>query len=67
VNTPIVERLGVPDHIAPLLTENIRRQVPLQRFGETREIVSALLFLASADSTFVVGADLRADGGLTTL
>jgi NAD(P)-dependent dehydrogenase (short-subunit alcohol dehydrogenase family) len=67
VHTPIVERLGVPDHIAPQLTENIRRQVPLQRFGETREIVAALLFLASADSTFIVGADLRADGGLTTL
>ena len=67
VQTPIVERLGVPDDIAPQLTENIRRQVPLQRFGEPREMVAALMFLASADSAFVVGADLRADGGLTTL
>jgi len=67
VQTPIVDRLEVPDHIAPALTENIRRQVPLQRFGETREMVAALMFLACADSAFVVGADLRADGGLTTL
>jgi NAD(P)-dependent dehydrogenase (short-subunit alcohol dehydrogenase family) len=67
VQTPIVARLGVPDHIAPQLTENIRKQVPLQRFGETREMVAALMFLASADSSFVVGADLRADGGLTNL
>jgi len=67
VQTPIVDRLEVPDHIAPALTENIRRQVPLQRFGETREMVAALMFLSCADSAFVVGADLRADGGLTTL
>lgn len=67
VRTPIVDRLGVPDHIAAQLTENIRKQVPLQRLGETREMVAALMFLASADSAFVVGADLRADGGLTTL
>ena len=67
VHTPIVDRLGVPDHIAPELAENIRKQVPLQRFGEPREMVAALMFLASADSAFVVGADLRADGGLTTL
>jgi NAD(P)-dependent dehydrogenase (short-subunit alcohol dehydrogenase family) len=67
VLTPIVERLGVPAHIAPQLTDAIRRQVPLQRFGETREMVAALMFLASADSAYIVGADLRADGGLTTL
>ena len=67
VRTPIFGRLGVPDHIAPQLTESIRKQIPLQRFGEPREIVAALMFLASDDSAFVVGADLRADGGLTTL
>ncbi len=67
VQTPIFERLGVPDHIAPQLTENIRTQVPMQRFGEPHEIVAAILFLSSSDAAFIVGADLRADGGLTTL
>lgn len=67
VQTPIVERLGVPPEIAVQLTDNIRRLVPLQRVGETREAVAALMFLASADSTYVVGADLQVDGGLTTL
>jgi len=67
VHTPILDRLEVPDHVAPGLAENIRRQVPLQRLGETHEMVAALLFLASSGSAFVVGADLRADGGLTTL
>ena len=67
VLTPLLDRLEVPEHVAPQLTENIRRQVPLQRLGEVGEIVSALMFLASPDSAFIVGADLPADGGLTTL
>jgi NAD(P)-dependent dehydrogenase (short-subunit alcohol dehydrogenase family) len=67
VRTPLVERLDVPPDIAVQLTENLRRLVPLQRDGETSEAVAALMFLASADSTYVVGADLQADGGLTTL
>ena len=67
VETPIFDRLGVPAAVATELTDAIRQHVPLQRFGEIREIVAALMFLASPDSTFVVGADLRADGGLTTL
>lgn len=67
VQTPIVDRLGVPPEIAVQLTDNIRRLVPLQRFGETSEVVAALMFLASADSTYVVGADLQVDGGLTSL
>jgi NAD(P)-dependent dehydrogenase (short-subunit alcohol dehydrogenase family) len=67
VQTPIVERLGVPPEIAAQLTDNIRRMVPLQRLGETSEVVAALLFLACSDSTYVVGADLQVDGGLTTL
>jgi len=67
VQTPIVERLAVPPEIAVQLTDNIRRLVPLQRLGDTREAVAALMFLASADSTYVVGADFQVDGGLTTL
>jgi NAD(P)-dependent dehydrogenase (short-subunit alcohol dehydrogenase family) len=67
VQTPIVDRLGVPPEIALQLTDNIRRLVPLQRLGETSEVIGALMFLASTDSTYVVGADLQVDGGLTTL
>ena len=67
VQTPMVERLGVPPEIAVQLTDNIRQMVPLQRLGDTREAVAALMFLASADSTYVVGSDLQVDGGLTTL
>lgn len=39
--------------------------IPMGRFGEAREIARAALFLASADSSFMTGAELLVDGGIT--
>ena len=39
--------------------------VPMARFGEAEEMASAALFLASDEASFVTGAALAADGGLT--
>lgn len=40
-------------------------QHPLGRMGEPHEAASAVLFLASSDSSFVTGALLSVDGGFT--
>ncbi len=42
----------------------ISRQ-PMGRLGEPKEIAAAILFLASDESSFVTGAILNVDGGLT--
>jgi len=39
--------------------------VPMGRFGEAKEMADAILFLAEPASSFVTGAELTVDGGLT--
>jgi len=43
----------------------IRRNAPMARAGEEHELDGALLFLASAASTYVTGQTLAVDGGWT--
>ncbi|MDD9370315.1 MAG: glucose 1-dehydrogenase [Acidimicrobiales bacterium] len=39
--------------------------IPMGRFGEAHEIAKAALFLASDDASFMTGAELLVDGGIT--
>jgi NAD(P)-dependent dehydrogenase (short-subunit alcohol dehydrogenase family) len=43
----------------------LRDQLPAGRVGRLDEIAAAVLYLASAEASFVVGADLLVDGGAT--
>ncbi len=43
-----------------------RANIPLGRVGSLREIAQAAVFLASDDASYITGANLLADGGMTS-
>lgn len=57
MNTPILDKEG--------LLSGLIQQVPLKRLGRPEEIVNIALFLASEESSYINGATLLADGGMT--
>ncbi len=67
VATPILGRMGMPPEILEETEKNIQAQVPMKRFGRPEEIAKTVLFLASSDSSFLLGTEIVADGGLSQL
>ena len=43
----------------------LREQTPMGRIGTAEEVAKVVRFLASADSEFVTGQVITADGGFT--
>jgi NAD(P)-dependent dehydrogenase (short-subunit alcohol dehydrogenase family) len=64
IDTPIFNRIGLPEEQIGEAKEGFASQVPLQRMAQPEEMASVALFLASEDSSYVNGADIAADGGL---
>jgi 3-oxoacyl-[acyl-carrier protein] reductase len=49
----------------PEVYDSLRRRIPLQRWGRPEEIAAVIGFLASAEASFVNGAIIPVDGGIT--
>ena len=67
IETPIFDRLSLPEEAKQELGKSFVEQNPMKRFGSSEEMAKAALFLASSDSSYVVGAELVADGGMSQL
>lgn len=50
----------------PAKYEMLRSAVPLQRWGESEELAEAIAFMAGPSSSFITGAVLPVDGGVTS-
>ena len=67
VTPPLYGRLGLPPEVLKQMAQGIQEHIPMKRFGTPEEIDKAVLFLASDDSSFILGSELIADGGKSQL
>ncbi len=69
VNTRMMRSLEAgfaPDN-AVGAQEQFAQGIPLGRYGESEDIASLVVFLASDDSKFITGSQYRIDGGMAAL
>jgi NAD(P)-dependent dehydrogenase (short-subunit alcohol dehydrogenase family) len=64
VITPGYKRSGMSDAQIDQIKEGVAATAPLGRVGTEDEIASAVVFLASDESSYMTGADLFVDGGV---
>jgi len=64
IGTPLWSKIGLPEEVLRSAGEAITSQIPIKRWGQPQEIAKTVLFLASEDSSYIVGNELTVDGGL---
>ena len=67
IDTPIFDKLGFPEGAAGEVKDGFAKENPMKRMGTSEEVAQATLFLASDDSSYIMGIDLTVDGGMTQL
>ncbi|MDF5713021.1 MAG: SDR family oxidoreductase [Rhizonema sp. NSF051] len=67
VPTPGYDHLGLNDQQLQEFVDSQVSAIPLGRVGKPDEIAKAVVFLASADSSFVNGIELFVDGGMAQI
>ncbi|WP_302885412.1 SDR family oxidoreductase [Kovacikia minuta] len=45
--------------------DNLKKMIPLQRYGQTEEVAAMVAYLASPAAAFISGASFKIDGGAT--
>jgi NAD(P)-dependent dehydrogenase (short-subunit alcohol dehydrogenase family) len=63
IETPIYSKLGMPAEAVQSMAAGLIGQIPMGRFGQADEVAKAILFLASDDSSFMLGEEIVVDGG----
>lgn len=67
IETPIYGKMGMTEEQLQGMAESMTAMVPMKRFGASEEVAKVALFLASEDSSYVVGEEILVDGGIATI
>ncbi len=68
VDTPILDGTAQAHNLdKDVLLGKLARQIPLRKVGEPNDIADAVVYLASDESKFMTGAELKLDGGISAM
>ena len=68
VDTPILDGIGQKAGLEKdVVMGKLARQIPLGRVGEPVDIAMGVVYLASDESRFMTGAELKLDGGISAM
>ena len=68
VDTPILDGTAKHHNLDKgVLLDKLARQIPLKFVGEPNDIANAVVYLASDESRFMTGAELKLDGGISAM
>ncbi|EAQ29690.1 probable short chain protein [Erythrobacter sp. NAP1] len=65
IETNFFDGMGLDEEQVEEMSEQIKNQVPLGRFGNSEEAAQVALFLLSDQASYVTGSEYMVDGGMT--
>lgn len=68
IDTPILDGMvATSGREKSVIIDKLARQIPLKKVGEPDDIANGVLYLASDESKFMTGAELKLDGGISAM
>jgi len=68
VDTPILDNFGAASGVPmDVVKAKLARQIPLARLGDPQDVAEAVVYMASDESRFMTGAEVKLDGGMSAM
>ena len=67
IESPLYGKMGMTEEQLAGMAESFAAMVPMKRFGSSDEVAKVALFLASDDSSYILGEEILVDGGIATI